>query len=137
MTDLARSILDLARWAPSGDNVQCWRFEIVGERHVVVHGFDTRAHVVYEPDRDCVVEKGGLTGELELIIVDEFTGRKMVGRQWSEGLHQAVEAKERVPIKQETQTLATITLQNFFKMYKGLAGMTGTAQTEAEEFHKL
>ena len=74
---------------------------------------------------------------MEVVIVDEYTGRKMVGRQWSDGLHQAIEAKERVPIKQETQTLATITLQNFFKLYKALAGMTGTAQTEAEEFAKI
>ena len=95
-----------------------------------------RAHVVYEKDKDYVVERGQ-RGEMEVIIVDEFTGRKMVGRQWSDGLHQAVEAKEKVPIKQETQTLATITLQNFFKLYKSLAGMTGTAQTEAEEFDKI
>jgi preprotein translocase subunit SecA len=95
-----------------------------------------RAHVVYERDRDYVVERGQ-RGELEVVIVDEYTGRKMVGRQWSEGLHQAIEAKERVPIKQETQTLATITLQNFFRLYKFLAGMTGTAQTEAEEFAKI
>ncbi len=95
-----------------------------------------RAHVVYERDRDYVVERGQ-SGGLEVVIVDEYTGRKMVGRQWSEGLHQAIEAKERVPIKQETQTLATITLQNFFKLYKRLAGMTGTAQTEAEEFAKI
>ena len=99
-----------------------------------------RAHVVYEKDKDYVVERGqraGGGGEMEVIIVDEYTGRKMIGRQWSDGLHQAVEAKERVPIKQETQTLATITLQNFFKLYKALAGMTGTAQTEAEEFAKI
>jgi preprotein translocase subunit SecA len=96
-----------------------------------------RAHVVYEKDKDYVVERNPRTGEMEVIIVDEYTGRKMVGRQWSDGLHQAIEAKERVPIKQETQTLATITLQNFFKLYKSLAGMTGTAQTEAEEFQKI
>jgi preprotein translocase subunit SecA len=99
-----------------------------------------RAHVVYEKDKDYVIERGKgprSTGELEVIIVDEYTGRKMEGRQWSDGLHQAVEAKEKVPIKQETQTLATITLQNFFKLYKALAGMTGTAQTEAEEFTKI
>jgi preprotein translocase subunit SecA len=95
-----------------------------------------RAHVVYEKDKDYVVERGP-RGEMEVVIVDEFTGRKMVGRQWSDGLHQAAEAKERVPIKAETQTLATITLQNFFKLYKSLAGMTGTAQTEAEEFNKI
>src|SRR5688572_28827810 len=95
-----------------------------------------RAHVVYEKDKEYVVERGP-RGEMEVIIVDEYTGRKMTGRQWSDGLHQAVEAKERVPIKTETQTLATITLQNFFKLYKALAGMTGTAQTEAEEFAKI
>src|SRR5207302_156118 len=95
-----------------------------------------RAHVVYERDKDYVVERGR-SGQMEVVIVDEYTGRKMEGRQWSDGLHQAVEAKERVPIKQETQTLATITLQNFFKLYRALAGMTGTAQTEAEEFSKI
>jgi preprotein translocase subunit SecA len=95
-----------------------------------------RAHVVYERDKDYVVERGP-KGEMAVVIVDEYTGRKMVGRQWSDGLHQATEAKERVPIKEETQTLATVTLQNFFKMYKSLAGMTGTAQTEAEEFSKI
>src|SRR5438034_33364 len=96
-----------------------------------------RAHVVYEKDKDYVVEPNPQTRQMEVIIVDEYTGRKMVGRQWSDGLHQAVEAKERAPIKQETQTLATITLQNFFKLYKSLAGMTGTAMTEAEEFTKI
>ena len=95
-----------------------------------------RAHVVYERDRDYVVERG-LKGEIEVVIVDEFTGRKMAGRQWSDGLHQACEAKENVKIKEETQTLATITLQNFFKLYRALSGMTGTALTEAEEFHKI
>jgi len=95
-----------------------------------------RAHVVYERDKDYVVERGA-KGVMEVVIVDEYTGRKMTGRQWSDGLHQAVEAKEKVAIKEETQTLATITLQNFFKMYKIRAGMTGTAQTEAEEFHKI
>jgi len=95
-----------------------------------------RAHVVYQRDKDYVIERGQ-KGNMEVVIVDEYTGRKMAGRQWSEGLHQAVEAKERVPIKEETQTLATITLQNFFKMYKALSGMTGTAQTEAEEFGKI
>src|SRR4051812_10360979 len=96
-----------------------------------------RAHVVYEKDKDYVIERSPRTGEMEVVIVDEYTGRKMTGRQWSDGLHQACEAKEKVPIKQETQTLATITLQNFFKLYKQLAGMTGTAQTEAEEFAKI
>src|SRR5690606_32627288 len=90
-----------------------------------------RAHAVYRRDKDYVVRDG------EVIIVDEFTGRLMIGRQWSNGLHQAVEAKEKVKIKQETQTLATVTIQNFFKMYKRLAGMTGTAITEATEFNDI
>ncbi|MDY7011418.1 MAG: preprotein translocase subunit SecA [Planctomycetota bacterium] len=90
-----------------------------------------RAHVVYERDKDYVVNGA------DVVIVDEFTGRLMEGRQWSDGLHQAVEAKERVTIKEENQTLATITLQNFFKLYEKLAGMTGTALTEAEEFMKI
>ena len=90
-----------------------------------------RAHLVFEKDKEYVVR-----GD-EIVIVDEFTGRLMEGRQWSDGLHQAVEAKERVRVKEETQTLATITLQNFFKLYKKLAGMTGTAMTEAGEFMKI
>jgi preprotein translocase subunit SecA len=95
-----------------------------------------RAHIVYERDKEYVVERDR-DGEIGVIIVDEFTGRKMVGRQWSDGLHQAVEAKERVRIKPETQTMATVTLQNFFKLYKRIAGMTGTAMTEADEFMKI
>ncbi len=90
-----------------------------------------RAHVIYKRDKDYVVQGG------EVIIVDEFTGRLMIGRQWSDGLHQAVEAKENVQIKQETQTLATVTIQNFFKLFKRLAGMTGTAITEATEFNEI
>jgi len=90
-----------------------------------------RAHLVYEKDKDYVVQQG------KVIIVDEFTGRLLEGREWSDGLHQAVDAKERVPIKEENQTLATITLQNYFKLYKKLAGMTGTAMTEAGEFMKI
>ena len=90
-----------------------------------------KAHNLYRKDRDYVVLNG------EIVIVDEFTGRLMTGRQWSDGLHQAVEAKERVRIKEENQTLATITLQNFFKLYEKLAGMTGTAMTEANEFYKV
>jgi len=90
-----------------------------------------RAHLVYERDKDYVVQHG------EVVIVDEFTGRLMEGREWSDGLHQAVCAKERVQVKEENQTLATITLQNFFKLYKKLAGMTGTAITEAPEFVKI
>jgi preprotein translocase subunit SecA len=90
-----------------------------------------KAHHLYQRDVRYVVEGGAV------IIVDEFTGRKMEGRQWSDGLHQAVEAKEGVKIKEETQTLATITLQNFFKLYDKICGMTGTAMTEASEFWKI
>lgn len=90
-----------------------------------------RAQAIYHLDKDYVVKDG------QVIIVDEFTGRLMPGRRWSEGLHQAVEAKERVKIERESQTLATITFQNYFRMYKKLAGMTGTAATESEEFHKI
>ena len=93
-----------------------------------------RAHVLYQNDKDYVV-KDGDEGP-EVIIVDEFTGRLMPGRRWSDGLHQAVEAKEGVKIQRENQTLATITFQNYFRMYKKLAGMTGTAETEAAEFQK-
>src|SRR5213075_172710 len=90
-----------------------------------------RAHTLYKHDVDYVVKDG------EVIIVDEFTGRKMPGRRWSDGLHQAVEAKEGVKIERENQTLATITFQNYFRMYKKLSGMTGTAETEAAEFSKI
>jgi preprotein translocase subunit SecA len=90
-----------------------------------------RAHVLYHRDKDYVVKDG------QVIIVDEFTGRLMPGRRWSDGLHQAVEAKEGVKIERETQTLATISFQNYFRMYKKLAGMTGTADTEAAEFQKI
>jgi len=93
-----------------------------------------RAHVLYQRDRDYVV-KDGDEGP-EVVIVDEFTGRLMPGRRWSDGLHQAVEAKETVKIQRENQTLATITFQNYFRMYKKLSGMTGTAETEAAEFQK-
>ncbi|NNE01155.1 MAG: preprotein translocase subunit SecA, partial [Pirellulaceae bacterium] len=90
-----------------------------------------KAHFLYKLDVNYVVK------DREIVIVDEFTGRLMEGRQWSDGLHQAVEAKEGVPIKQETQTFATASLQNIFKMYKKLSGMTGTAMTEANEFRKI
>ncbi|MGZ6140362.1 MAG: preprotein translocase subunit SecA [Myxococcaceae bacterium] len=90
-----------------------------------------RSHTLYKRDRDYVVKDG------EVIIVDEFTGRLMPGRRWSDGLHQAVEAKEGVKIENETQTLATISFQNYFRMYSKLSGMTGTADTEAEEFAKI
>ena len=90
-----------------------------------------KAHTLFKLDRDYVVKEG------EVIIVDEFTGRLMPGRRWSDGLHQAIEAKEGVKIEKENQTLATITFQNYFRMYKKLAGMTGTAETEAAEFEKI
>ncbi len=90
-----------------------------------------RAHALFKRDVDYVVKDG------QVIIVDEFTGRLMPGRRWSDGLHQAVEAKESVRIERENQTLATITFQNYFRMYEKLAGMTGTAETEAEEFAKI
>ncbi len=90
-----------------------------------------RAHKVYSRDKDYVVQDG------QIIIVDPFTGRLMHGRQWSDGLHQAIEAKEHVRVKEETQTLATITIQNFIKLYSLKAGMTGTAMTEANEFDKI
>ncbi|MEZ6064255.1 MAG: preprotein translocase subunit SecA [Planctomycetaceae bacterium] len=95
-----------------------------------------KAHHLYKRDVNYVVEPVE-DGKLGVVIVDEHTGRKMHGRQWSDGLHQAVESKERVPIKKATQTLATITLQNYFKLYRKLAGMTGTALTEAQEFYKI
>ncbi|HET7494572.1 MAG TPA: preprotein translocase subunit SecA [Candidatus Limnocylindrales bacterium] len=90
-----------------------------------------RAHALYKRDRDYIVKDG------EIIIVDEFTGRQMPGRRWSEGLHQAIEAKEGLRIQRESVTMATITFQNYFRLYDKLSGMTGTAMTEAEEFHKI
>ncbi|MDQ3633104.1 MAG: preprotein translocase subunit SecA [Acidobacteriota bacterium] len=90
-----------------------------------------KAHTLYRKDHHYVVQEG------EVIIVDDFTGRLMAGRRWSDGLHQAVEAKEGVTIERENQTLATITLQNYFRMYEKLSGMTGTAETEAEEFQEV
>jgi preprotein translocase subunit SecA len=102
-------------------------------RNERVHAVDQliRAYSVYEKDVDYVVQ------ENQVMIVDEHTGRLMVGRRWSDGLHQAVEAKEGVKVERETQTLATITIQNYFRMYDKLSGMTGTAETEADEFHQI
>jgi preprotein translocase subunit SecA len=97
-----------------------------------------KAHALYRRDVEYVVKaKDDNPREKEVIIVDEFTGRMMPGRRWSDGLHQAIEAKENVKIERENQTLATITFQNYFRMYKKLAGMTGTAETEAPEFDKI
>src|SRR4029453_8028647 len=87
-----------------------------------------KAHKLFHRDKDYIVRKG------EIVIIDEFTGRMMPGRRYSEGLHQALEAKERQPVQPENQTLASITFQNYFRMYEKLAGMTGTAMTEADEF---
>ena len=103
------------------------------ENWALKHHVETaiKAHSLYRRDVEYVVKDG------EVIIVDEFTGRLMPGRRWSDGLHQAVEAKENVKIERENQTLATITFQNYFRMYKKLAGMTGTAETEATEFDKI
>jgi preprotein translocase subunit SecA len=106
-----------------------WSFETQEWKHHVEQAL--KAHVLFHRDRDYIVKDG------EVIIVDEFTGRLMPGRRWSDGLHQAVEAKEGVKIERENQTLATITFQNYFRLYKKLAGMTGTAETEAAEFAKI
>jgi preprotein translocase subunit SecA len=104
----------------------------IGNVELMHHVYQAlRAHALYKRDVDYVVKDG------EVIIVDEFTGRQMPGRRWSDGLHQAVEAKEGVKIERENQTLATITFQNYFRMYKKLSGMTGTAETEAAEFGKI
>ena len=103
--------------------------EHVAEAHQINQAL--RAHALWLRDRDYIVRDG------EVIIVDEFTGRTMPGRRWSDGLHQAIEAKEGVKVQQETETFATITFQNYFRIYRKLAGMTGTAVTEAEEFSKI
>lgn len=110
----------------------------VGENMDMPHLLEqsVRAHTVYQLDRDYVVAPDE-DGQMGVVIVDQNTGRKMVGRQWSDGLHQAVESKEGVRVKEETQTMATITIQNFFKLYQRLSGMTGTADTEATEFHEI
>lgn len=102
-----------------------------GIKHVHHMEQALKAHILFKRDRDYVVKDN------QVVIVDEFTGRLMPGRRWSEGLHQAVEAKEGVKIEKESKTLATITFQNYFRLYKKIAGMTGTAQSSAEEFHKV
>ncbi len=112
---------------------------LLGVNNIYEKDFDTLFHVeaalkasaLFSLDKDYIVKDG------EVIIVDEFTGRLLYGRRFSEGLHQAIEAKEKVSIQRESKTLATVSLQNYFRMYKKLAGMTGTAATEAEEFHKI
>ena len=106
-----------------------------GVRHVHHLEQALKAQALFKRDRDYVVNPSADGGEV--MIVDEFTGRLMPGRRWSEGLHQAVEAKEGVKVQRESRTLATITFQNYFRLYKKLGGMTGTARTSAEEFHKV
>ena len=106
-----------------------YELEHVDEAHQINQAL--KAYTLFKRDRDYLVKDG------EVVIVDEFTGRQQPGRRWADGLHQAVEAKEGVKVQQETQTLATITYQNYFRLYKKLAGMTGTAVTEAEEFDKI
>src|SRR5688572_1197446 len=105
-------------------------YAMKSEKLHIVHQL-LRAHALYDKDVNYVIQDG------QVLIVDEFTGRTMPGRRWSEGLHQAVEAKEGVQVKGETQTLATITIQNYFRMYEKLSGMTGTAETEEAEFHQI
>ena len=113
--------------------------KVLGVENLYEKDFDTVHHVeealkartLFTKDRDYVVKEG------EVVIVDEFTGRLMPGRRYSEGLHQAIEAKENVEIQRESQTLATISFQNYFRIYHKLSGMTGTAVTSAEEFHKV
>ncbi|KKP68596.1 MAG: Protein translocase subunit SecA [Candidatus Roizmanbacteria bacterium GW2011_GWA2_35_19] len=112
---------------------------LLGVTNIYEKDFDTLFHIeaslkaraLFKIDKDYIVKDG------EVIIVDEFTGRLLNGRRFSEGLHQAIEAKEKVSIQRESKTLATVSLQNYFRMYKKLAGMTGTASTESEEFHKI
>jgi preprotein translocase subunit SecA len=103
------------------------------QNYTLAHYLDNalKAEIIFRNDKDYIVENG------QVIIIDEFTGRKMHGRRYSEGLHQAIEAKEGVRVERENKTLGTITFQNFFRLYDKLAGMTGTAQTEAEELHKI
>jgi len=113
--------------------------KILGVKNVYETDYDSLFHIeaalkartLFKLNRDYIVRNN------EIVIVDEFTGRLLEGRRFSEGIHQAIEAKERVPIKKESKTLATVSLQNYFRMYEKLAGMTGTAATEAEEFHKI
>jgi preprotein translocase subunit SecA len=112
-----------------------WSAETMEWRHHIEQAL--RAHVIYKRDRDYLVKWNEVDGKDEVVIVDEFTGRLMPGRRWSDGLHQAIESKEGVKIERENQTLATVTFQNYFRMYKKLAGMTGTAVTEAAEFSKI
>ncbi len=112
-------------------------YEIADDREAMQYATSAlKAHAVFTKDKDYVV-RPNQEGKPEVVIVDEFTGRLMFGRRWSDGLHQAVESKEGIKIENESQTLATITIQNYFRLYRKLAGMTGTAKTEEDEFRKI
>jgi preprotein translocase subunit SecA len=137
LPDLSQSIhaIDHDPELPAHDKVEARKalerdYALKSDALNIIHQL-LRAHSLYDKDVNYVVQEG------QVLIVDEFTGRTMPGRRWSEGLHQAVEAKEGVQVKGETQTLATITIQNFFRMYEKLAGMTGTAETEEREFFEI
>jgi preprotein translocase subunit SecA len=119
----------LAKAGLLGEGETLYDVSNIGLMHHVIAGL--RAHVLFQKDVDYIVQNN------EIVIVDEFTGRTMSGRRWSDGLHQAVEAKEQVPIQQENQTVASITFQNYFRLYEKLSGMTGTADTEAFEFQQI
>ena len=137
LPDLVSAIAELESNAALSDEDRARRRQEIqadfAERSERIHNVDQliRAYCLYEKDVEYVVQDN------QVLIVDEFTGRILPGRRWSDGLHQAIEAKEGVKIERETQTLATITIQNYFRMYEKLAGMTGTADTEAEEFKKI
>ncbi len=137
LPDLVSSLAELEGHTEMSDEDKFKRRQelqnLFADRSERIHAVDQliRAFSVYDKDVEYVVQDN------QVIIVDEFTGRLMPGRRWSDGLHQAVEAKEGVQIERETQTLATITIQNYFRLYKKLAGMTGTAETEADEFHQI
>ena len=119
----------LAEWGLIGEGESLYAPQNITLMHHVYAAL--RAHTLFFKDQHYVVQNG------EVVIVDEFTGRLMTGRRWSDGLHQAVEAKEHVKIQSENQTLASITFQNYFRMYAKLSGMTGTADTEAYEFNEI
>jgi len=133
ITEFTEIDLDANLSAPQKDEQKRQRQQYCDSQAERIHNIAQllRAYCLFEKDVDYVVE------ENKVLIVDEHTGRKMPGRRWSDGLHQAVEAKEGVQIDRETQTLATITIQNYFRLYHKLAGMTGTAETEANEFHDI
>ncbi|HEY0862861.1 MAG TPA: preprotein translocase subunit SecA [Lacunisphaera sp.] len=136
LPDLATAFIDIEKEAKTPEEKEAAKREAQARYEVVsedIHALSQllRAYSLYERDVEYVVQDG------KVVIVDENTGRIMAGRRWSDGLHQAVEAKENVTIERETRTYATVTIQNYFRMYEKLAGMTGTAETEATEFHEI